>query len=89
MNGIIYVIYLALSIYAWIIVARMLLSWVQLRPGGAAYKVNKVLVDVTEPYLAPFRRLIPMARIGAMGMDFSPVVALLVLFIAMQVVARL
>jgi YggT family protein len=89
MNGIIYVIYLALSLYAWIIVARMLLSWVQLRPGGTAYKVNKVLVDVTEPYLAPFRRLIPMARIGAMGMDFSPVVALLVLFIVMQVLARL
>ncbi len=89
MNGIIYVIYLALSLYAWIIVARMLLSWVQLRPGGTAYKVNKVLVDITEPYLAPFRRLIPMARIGAMGMDFSPVVALLVLFIVMQVLARL
>ena len=89
MNGIIYVIYLALSLYAWIIVARMLLSWVQLRPGGTAYKVNKVLVDITEPYLAPFRRLIPMAHIGAMGMDFSPVVALLVLFIVMQVLARL
>ena len=49
MNGIVYVIYLALTIYAWLIVARMLLSWVQLRPGGTAYKANKVLVDVTEP----------------------------------------
>ena len=89
MNGIVYVIYLALTVYAWLIVARMLLSWVQLRPGGTAYKVNKVLVDLTEPYLAPFRRLIPTVRMGAMGMDFSPVVALLVLFVAMQVVARL
>ena len=89
MNGIVQVIYLALTIYAWLIVARMLLSWVQLHPGGTAYKVNKVLVDVTEPYLAPFRRLIPMVRMGATGMDFSPVVALLVLFVAMQVLARL
>ena len=89
MNGIIYVVYLVLTIYAWLIVARMLLSWLQLRPGGIAYRVNKVLVDVTEPYLAPFRRLIPVARVGATGMDFSPVVALLVLFIAMQVVTRL
>ena len=89
MSGIIYVLYLALTVYAWLIVARMLLTWIQLRPGGTAYKINKVLVDVTEPYLAPFRRLIPTARIGAMGMDFSPVVALLVLFIAMQVLARL
>ena len=89
MNGIAKVIYLVLTIYAWLIVARMLLSWVQPRPGGAANKVNKVLVDVTEPYLAPFRRLIPTVRMGAAGMDFSPVVALLVLFVAMQVLARL
>ena len=89
MNGIFHVIYLALTIYAWLIVARMLLTWVQLRPGGTAYRVNKVLVDMTEPYLAPFRRLIPVARIGATGMDFSPVVALLVLFAAMQILARL
>jgi YggT family protein len=89
MNGIIYVIYLALTVYAWLIVARMLLSWVQLRPGGVPYQINKVLVDVTEPYLAPFRRVIPMARVGAMGMDFSPVAALLVLFVVMQVLARL
>jgi len=89
MSGIIYVIYLALTLYAWLIVARMLLSWVQLRPGGTASKANRVLVDMTEPYLAPFRRLIPMVRMGAMSMDFSPVVALLVLFVAMQVLARL
>jgi YggT family protein len=89
MHGIVYVLYLALTIYAWVIVARMLMSWVQVRPGGAAYRVNKVLIDVTEPYLAPFRRLIPMARFGSMGMDFSPVVALLVLFVVMQVLARL
>ncbi len=44
---------------------------------------------MTEPYLAPFRRLIPTVRMGAAGMDFSPVVALLVLFVAMQVLARL
>ena len=30
-----------------------------------------------------------MVRMGATGMDFSPVVALLVLFVAMQVLARL
>ena len=44
---------------------------------------------MTEPYLALFRRLLPMARIGAVDIDFSPVALLLVLFIAIQILVRL
>ena len=83
------VIYYALTIFTWVIVARSLLSWVTPRPGGVLARLNKVLVDVTEPYLAPFRHLLSLARIGGGGLDFSPMVALLVLFVAMRVVARL
>jgi len=83
------VIYLALTIYAWLIVARTVLSWLQPRRGSAVFRDFRVLFDVTEPYLALFRRLLPMTRIGAVGIDFSPVVALLVLFIAIQILVRL
>jgi uncharacterized protein YggT (Ycf19 family) len=48
-----------------------------------------VLVDVTEPYLGLFRRVIPVARIGGTGVDFGAAVALLVLFIVLQVLVRL
>ena len=89
MNGFVYVIYFAITIYAWLIVARAVMSWLQLRPGTAVYRVNAVLVDVTEPYLGLFRRVIPVARIGGTGVDFSAVVALLVLFIVLQVLVRL
>jgi len=53
------VIYLALTIYAWLIVARTVLSWLQPRPGSAVFRAYRVLFDVTEPYLALFRRLLP------------------------------
>jgi YggT family protein len=89
MNGLVYVIYLALSVYGWLIVARAVLSWLQLRPGSALFPVYKVLYDVTEPYLALFRRLLPRARFGAGGIDISPVMALIVLFIVSRLVARL
>ena len=89
MSGFIYVIYLAITVYAWLIVARAVMSWLQLRPGTAAYRIHAVLVDVTEPYLGVFRRVIPAARIGGAGVDFSAAVALLVLFIVLQLLVRL
>jgi YggT family protein len=89
MSGFVYVIYLAITIYAWLIVARALMSWLHPRPGTATYRINAVLVDVTEPYLGPFRRLIPVARFGGTGIDFSAVVALIVLFVVLQVLVRL
>lgn len=83
------VAYYALSIYAWLIVARSLLSWLTPHPGGVLARVSEVIVAVTEPYLAPFRRLVPRARLGAATLDFSPLIALLVLLAAMQILARL
>jgi YggT family protein len=89
MSGLVYVIYLAVTIYAWLIVARAVMSWMSPRPGTVVYRVNAVLVDVTEPYLSPFRRLIPVVRLGGSGVDFSSVVALIVLFVVLQLLARL
>ena len=89
MNGFVYVIYFAITIYAWLIVARAVMSWLHPRPGTAVYRVNAVLFYVTEPYLGLFRRVIPVARVGGAGFDISAVVALIVLFIVLQVLVRL
>ena len=89
MSGLVHVLYLALTVYAWLIIARALLSWLHLRPGSAVHAIYTVLVDLTEPYLGLFRRVIPVARIGRAGVDLSPAVALLVLFVVMQVLVSL
>jgi len=89
MSGFVYVLYLAITVYAWLIVAQAVMSWLQLRPGTTAYRVYAVLGQVTEPYLGLFRRVIPVARIGGTGIDFSSVVALIVLFIVLQLLVRL
>jgi YggT family protein len=82
-------VYLALTIYAWMIVARAVLSWLHLHPGSALFRLDRLLCQATEPYVALFRRLLPMARLGAVGIDLSSVAALVVLLVAMQIVARL
>jgi YggT family protein len=89
MSALVNLLYLAVTIYAWLIVIRSLLSWFRLRPGTAAYRIHEALFRVTEPYLALFRRFIPLGRIGGAGIDLSPFVGLLVLFVVMRVLARL
>jgi YggT family protein len=66
---------LALNILYFILVIRIILSWVNPDPYN---QVVQVIYRITEPILAPFRRL-PL-QIG--GVDFSPIVAFLVLNVA-------
>lgn len=89
MKGIFNLLYLAVMVYAGLIVVRALLSWVPLRPGTAVHRFDQTLIRVTEPYLGIFRRRLPVIRIGGVAVDWSPMVALLVLFAAIQVLARL
>ncbi len=74
------------EIYSFVILARLLLSWVPLRPGTPVYRLYGILYSVTEPYLRIFRRFIPYVHLGNTTLDLSPVVGLVVLFIVQQLV---
>jgi len=50
--------------------------------------VKRALFLVTEPYLRLFRRLIPAARFGNVGLDLSALAGLVVLFIVIQLLDR-
>jgi YggT family protein len=64
-----------------VIFARVLLSWVQARlPWG----LNDFIFSVTEPIMAPIRRALPVAA----GMDFSPLITLVLLQLVEQLVLR-
>jgi YggT family protein len=68
-------IQLLFQILTFAIIARALLSWFPIRPGNPFYPLLVILHQITEPILAPLRRLIPM-----IGMfDISPIVALVLL----------
>jgi YggT family protein len=61
---------IALTVYLWIIVIRAILSWVNPDPYNP---IVRFLTQVTEPVLAPIRRLIPLR---GMGIDLSPMIIL-------------
>lgn len=66
-----------LSFYSTLIIIYVLMSWFPAR--GLVLEVYRVLASVCEPYVGLFRRIMPVAAAGGTGIDFSPLVAILVL----------
>lgn len=64
---------MAFEVYNWLIIIRVFMSWI---PHDPYNPIFRFLYEVTEPVLAPFRRM--MGRFSV-GLDFSPVIALIVL----------
>lgn len=54
------------------------------RPAGGVAVTLESIYTVTDPPVRLLRRLIPMVRIGGVGLDLSIMVLLLVVFILMQ-----
>lgn len=54
-------------------------SW---RPSGALLVALELVFTITDPLLKFIRRFIKPSRVGSMGVDFTPGVALLVVFFA-------
>ena len=67
---------LALWAYGWIVIARVLVSWVNADPWNP---IVRFLHRATEPVLAPIRRWLPGWRLGV---DLSPVILILALYFA-------
>jgi YggT family protein len=55
-------------------------------PGGGVAVALETIYTVTDPPVRLARRLIPMVRIGGVGLDLSIMVLLLVVFIGMRLV---
>ncbi len=75
---IVYILSQLIEVYSWLIIVSALLSWVPNISGGQnslVADISEVLRKITEPYLSIFRKFMPPFG----GIDFSPVVALLVL----------
>ena len=72
-----------LAMLLWLLlIARVLMSWTNPRGGG---QLTAFVYQMTEPILAPIRRLLPPTS----GIDWSPLIAMLLLGVIVRVVVRL
>lgn len=80
--SLIFLVDLLFDIIVYLIIFRCILSFIRHDP---YHPLIKIVYDLTEPILAPFRRFM---RPG-MGIDFSPILAFLVLSVVKSLVIRL
>lgn len=82
--GAVFLVYIAL------ILIRVLMSWVPRMPFNPVLRrFLDFVTETTDPYLNVFRRLIPPIGGGGFGIDLSPIVGIVVLFILQGVVVAL
>jgi len=67
-------IFIIFRIAQFLIIARVIISWV---PSLRYHPVARPIVQVTDPFLRPFQRLLPPWKTG--GLDISPLFALILL----------
>lgn len=76
------------QILIYLILGRAILSWFVRNPYDTLGKIYSMIGQITEPILAPCRRL--LARFNMMGtIDLSPIVALIGLEIIRRIVINI
>ena len=63
-------------------IARVITSWINVSPSNPLYPITKIVHQITEPIVAPIRRVLP--RFGML--DFSPMVALFLITIVQRII---
>ncbi|MDD4169119.1 MAG: YggT family protein [Desulfotomaculaceae bacterium] len=82
MGVIINAVNVAFTVYAYLLIFRILLTWIKHNPH---HPIINFVYEITDPYLNLFRRFIP-----PFGMvDLSPIVALIVLHVIQWLVIQI
>ncbi len=84
------VAFYVLSVYLVVLIARMILSWIQVyakswSPSGILLVVAEGVYSATDPPLRFLRRYIPSIRLGSVALDLSFIVLFLVVYVLWQV----
>ena len=72
-----------LATILWIsLIGRVVVSWLNIGPSSGLYPIAALIYQITEPILAPIRRVLP-----SFGMlDLSPMVAIILITIVQRII---
>ena len=87
MRALLDVLLMVLSLYTWVMIAMIIMSWliafnVVNTRNQFVNSVWRVLNALTEPVLRPIRRVVP----NFSGLDISPIILFLVIFFLQQAI---
>ncbi|MBD3182907.1 YggT family protein [Candidatus Poribacteria bacterium] len=78
-------LFFAIDVYTILIIIRAVISWIRPDPYN---QLVQMLYKVTEPFLGPIRKFI-LRYTGNMGIDFSPLVAIIILNLFKYIIRRI
>lgn len=87
MRALLDVVLLVLDLYWWVIIASAIFSWLYafgvVNPRNQVVAmIGRTLYQLTEPALRPIRRYVPVFG----GLDISPIILLLILFLIERII---
>ena len=87
MRAVLDIVLIILDLYVWLLIASAILSWliafnVVNTRNQFVSAIAEFLFRITEPVLAPIRRVIP----GFGGLDISPIILILIIMFLQRVI---
>ena len=84
------IIYLILWLFIALLFIRFIVDWVQVfarswTPGGPLLVVLELVYSVTDPPIKALRRVIPPLRLGAIALDLSFLIVLVMAYVLLRV----
>jgi len=77
-------------VYIILVLLNVLISWVPRMPYNRALRATLDFVkETTDPYLNFFRRFLPPLSGGGFALDLSPMIGIILLFVARAIVVKL
>ena len=94
MSAVLSVIYLVLWVFLALLLVRLVVDWVQVfarswTPRGPVLLVLEVVYSATDPPILFVRRFVPPLRLGAIALDTSFLIVMVVVYLLMSLVSRL
>jgi len=89
MRAILEVLLYVLDLYKYVVIAMVVFSWLYAfnvinTRNQIVRMIGDALYKLTEPFLGPIRRVLP--NLG--GLDLSPIVLLLIIFLIQNIIVR-
>ena len=87
------VVYYLLGIFLGLMLIRLVVDWVQVfarswTPRGPVLFVLEIVYSITDPPIRFVRRFVPPLRLGAVALDTSFLIVLLVVYLLRMVLLR-
>lgn len=80
-------VHTVISLYIWVLLIAAALSWFPASSSnGGLAQTQRIFSILTEPVLRPIRQILPRPRAGGVMIDFSVLVAILLLYFINRVI---